>query len=249
MIHPFDETLIEKAARRLSHFPGAGSEMSRRENLRSIVGGMLAGVMAPAAAALAQASPANAASAASAAASDRAAPHEEVLVTYFMGDGRFGADLQHLGYITLNMTMYDLDGKPIGAQHGVHESLSDLPYMLSTPAKPPTPIKKPPVPVEKAQEWTKGIWTFLDGSAVYAAGPARTHIVPFTDGSLLFTVTTGQTITGGLGRYEKAYGIKQATGSAFIPASIVQSGQFPVPGFSFVAHTVEVFRIFVPKKN
>jgi hypothetical protein len=246
MSDPFDETLIEKATSRLSQFPGFDAGVSRRQSLRSIVCGMLAGVGAPAVAAAAQSARAVPQGSPNA---GRTAVDEELLVCTFTGDGKFGADLPSLRYITLNMTMYDLDGKAIGSQHGVHDSLSDLPYMLSTPANPAPMFDEPPVAVQAAQEWTKGIWTFADESAVYAVGPARTHIVPFWDGSLLFTVTTGQTITGGLGRYKNAYGVKQATGSAFIPASIVQSGQFPAPGFQFVAHTIEVFRIFVPKNS
>ena len=244
MSHPFDENLIEKAASRLSQIPGFVSGVSRRDSLKTMIAGMVAGTMA--APLSAQDAPPTADAAGRA---GRTSAHEELLITYFMGDGRFGADPAHLGYITLNMTMYDLDGKPIGAQHGVHESQSDLAYMFTTPPDPAPPFYDRPVPEQVAQEWTKGIWTFADGSAVYAAGPARTHIVPFTDGSILFTVTTGQTIIGGEGKYENAYGIKHATGSAFIPASLAQSGGFPAPGFSFVAHTVEVFRIFVPKKN
>jgi hypothetical protein len=233
---PFDETLIEKATSRLSQFPGFGTDVSRRESLRTIISGMLAGALAPAAA--------NESSE-----GGRVGPHEEVLVVYFEGEGTFGADLEHLRYITLNMIMYDLDGNEIGTQHGVHESFSDLNYMLTNPPDPAPPLDAPPVPVQAAQEWTKGIWTFADGSAVYAVGPARTHIVLLADGSLLFNVTTGQTITGGLGRYKDAYGVKQATGSGFVPSSIVQAGQFPAPGYKFIAHTIEVFRIFVPEKQ
>jgi hypothetical protein len=243
MSHPFDETLVEKAISRISQFPGFDTGVSRRDSLRTIICGMLGGAAAPA---VAQNVPAFAGGAADAA---RASLNEEVIVCYFTGEGTFGADPAHLGFITLNMTMYDLDGKAIGTQHGVHESLSDLPYMLTTPPTPAPMFDEPPVPAQVAQEWTKGIWTFADGSAVYAVGPARTHIVPFLDGSLLFYVTTGQTITGGIGRYQNAYGVKQATGSAFIPASTVQSGQFPAPGFKFEAHTIEVFRIFVPKNS
>jgi hypothetical protein len=246
MSHLFDETLIEKATSRLSQFPGFGAGVSRRDSLRTIICGMLAGVGAPAVAAPAQRAPGVAGAGPDI---GRVAADEELLVCTFTGDGRFGASVENLRYITLNMTMYDLEGKAIGAQHGVHDSLSDLPYMLSTPPTPAPMFDEPPVPVVAAQEWTKGIWSFTDGSAVYAVGPARTHIIPFWDGSLLFTVTTGQTITGGIGRYKNAYGVKQATGSAFIPASIVQSGQFPVPNFQFVAHTIEVFRIFVPKTS
>jgi hypothetical protein len=240
MSYPFDETLIEKATSRLSQFPGFDNGVSRRDSLRTIICGMLAGAVAPAAAQ-------NVPAVAGGLTDDvRVAPNEELLVCYFTGDGLFSADLR---YITLNMTMYDLDGKTIGTQHGVHDSLSDFNYIFTTPPTPAPMFDEPPVPVQVAQEWTKGIWTFADGSAVYAVGPARTHIVPFADGSAMFNVTTGQTITGGIGRYKDAYGVKQATGSAFIPASIVQSGQFPAPNFRFVAHTIEVFRIFVPKNS
>ena len=50
MSYPFDETLIEKATSRLSQFPGFDTGVSRRESLRTIICGMLAGAVAPAAA-------------------------------------------------------------------------------------------------------------------------------------------------------------------------------------------------------
>ena len=164
-----------------------------------------------------------------------------MLVCYFAGRGKFSDDMR---FITLNMTMYNLDGEPIGTQHGVHESMNQ--DLFSIPPTPAPPFDAPPVPHEPTLEWTKGIWTFADGSAVYAVGPARSHIVPFPDGSVMFMVTTGQTITGGVGRYANAFGVKQATGSAFVPVWLIQAGLFPSPGLEFEAHTIEVFRLVVP---
>ncbi len=127
-----------------------------------------------------------------------------------------------------------------------HQSLSSPYELFSFNVTPQKPFNAPPVPIQPLTEWTKGLWAFNDGSAVYAAGPAHSRIVPLSDGSWLFTVTTAQIITSGIGKYANAYGVKQATGSAFVPASLVASGHFPLPGLMFQAHTIEVFRIFVP---
>jgi len=224
-----NDHVIEKAAERLAEFPGSPTDLSRRENLRLLVRGLVAGLVAPSLVPVASA---------------KSGMREEVIVVYFVGRGKFSDDMR---LINLNMTMFDLDGNAIGQQHGVHESTSSLGDLFFIPPTPSGPFDQPPVPVAPVLEWTKGIWTFADGSSVYAVGPARSHIVPFNDGSLLFTVTTGQTITSGTGRFANAFGIKQATGSAFIPREAV--GSFPHPGLEFDAHTIEAFRIFVPKSE
>ena len=221
-----DDNLIEKAAARLAEVSGLRTDVSRRENLRLLVRGVVAGILTPSLAQVANAS---------------SGPREEVIVVYFAGRGKFSNDMR---LINLNMTMFDLDGNAIGEQHGIHQSTSSLADLFFIPPTPSGRFDQPPVPTAPVLEWTKGIWTFSDGSSVYAVGPARSHMVPFNDGSLLFTVTTGQTITSGTGRFANAFGIKQATGSAFIPAAAV--GYFPQPGLEFDAHTIEAFRIFVP---
>jgi hypothetical protein len=237
-----DESLIEKAADRLGQFPGLSACYSRRDSLRMMAQGLIAGVMAPSAATLIGATSARAAEQDGPSHGGREGPHEELLVCYYSGLGTIGDDLR---YITLNMTAYDLDGNAIGAQHGVQETTSPA-ALFNTPPAPPPPFDAPPVPLLPVSDWTKGIWSFADGSAVYAAGPAIAHVVQMNDGSWMFMVTTGQTIVGGLGRYANAYGVKQATGTAFVPSELVQSGQFPAPGVQFFAKTIEAFRIFVP---
>ncbi|MES1241637.1 MAG: hypothetical protein ABUT39_08455 [Acidobacteriota bacterium] len=170
---------------------------------------------------------------------------EEVILVYCVGEGTFSDDTsEERSYINLMMDMYDFHGKWIGFQQGVHLSLTPTPVLFRTPPPPPPPFNQPSlVPTQDVLEWTKGLWTFADGSAVYAVGPAQSHLIPFKDGSFLFMVTTGQTLAGGTGRYEGCIGIKSATGTAFVPPGLLQSGQFPRPGLKFQARTIETFRI------
>lgn len=173
---------------------------------------------------------------------------EELLVVYCVGQGKFSSppDLSpDTAYINLLMDVYDLNGNWIGTQEGVHLSHSTAEDLLAVPPPTQGPFDQPdsPVPQPPAIEWTKGKWTFADGSSVLAVGPARSRLVPFKDGSFLFMVTTGQTLTSGTGRYEGCGGTKQATGTTLVPAGLIQSGKFPAPGMTFEAKTIEVFRL------
>ncbi len=165
---------------------------------------------------------------------------EEVILAYCSGTGTFSQDTK---FINLQLNMFDLHGRWIGFQQGVHQSESTPADLLFVPPMPTGPMDQPqgPVPHLPIKEWTKGLWTFADGSQIYAAGVAMSHLVPFTDGSYLFMVTTNQTITGGSGRYHGVYGTKQATGTAFVPAAAMAN--FPSPGLAFSAHTIETFRL------
>jgi hypothetical protein len=170
---------------------------------------------------------------------------EEVILVYCVGQGTFSEDSgpDH-AQINLMMDMYDFHGNWVGFQQGVHVSDSTPADLLTTPPPPPAPFNQPsPVPRQTVKEWTKGIWTFADGSSVYAVGPAQSHLVPFKDGSFLFMVTTSQVLAGGTGRYEGCVGIKNATGTTHVPAGLLQSGKFPTPGLQFTARTIETFRI------
>jgi len=148
------------------------------------------------------------------------------------------------------MDMYDLKGNWVGYQLGVHESTSSLEDLLHVPDPPTGPMNQPvgPVPHPPIKEWTKGLWTFADGSEIYAVGQAQSHLVPLSNGDALFMVATGQLIPDGSGRYDGAHGTKQATGTTLVPAALIQAGKFPSPGLQFDARTVETFRI-VKKKD
>jgi hypothetical protein len=183
---------------------------------------------------------------------------EEVHVFYYVGRGKFSSPPNFTWepkqnkfefYINLQMDGYDLNGNWVGYQLGVHHSLSTPGEFVTTPPPPEGTFTDPasPVPTHHLNEYTKGVWTFADGSEIYAVGPAQSHLVPFKDGSFLFMVTTGQTITKGTGRYEGCAGIKEATGTTYIPPGLIQSGNFPTAGLEFQAKTIETFRIV--KKN
>jgi hypothetical protein len=183
---------------------------------------------------------------------------EEVHVFYYVGRGKFSSPPNFTWdpkqnkfefYINLQMDGYDLNGNWVGYQLGVHHSLSTIQEFLTVPPPPHGSFDDPasPVPPRHLNEYTKGVWTFADGSEIYAVGPAQSHLVPFSDGSFLFMVTTGQTITEGTGRYAGCAGIKEATGTTYIPPGLIQSGNFPTPGLEFQAKTIETFRIV--KKN
>ena len=173
---------------------------------------------------------------------------EELLVVYCVGQGKFSSPPNlspDTAYINLLMDVYDLNGNWIGTQEGVHLSHSTADDLLAVPPPTQGPFDQPdsPVPQPPAKEWTKGKWTFADGSSVLAVGPARSRLVPFKDESFLFMVATGQTLTSGTGRYEGCGGTKQATGTTLVPAGLIQAGKFPAPGMTFEAKTIEVFRL------
>jgi hypothetical protein len=165
---------------------------------------------------------------------------EEVIIAYCSGKGKFSQDMR---FINLQLNMYDLQGRWIGYQQGVHQSESTPADLLNVPPMPEGPMDQPqgPVPHLPIKEWTKGVWTFADGGRIYAAGVAMSHLVPLNDGSFLFMVTTNQTITGGTKRYKGAHGTKQATGTALIKRE--DAAHFPSPGGVFDAHTIETFRL------
>jgi hypothetical protein len=165
---------------------------------------------------------------------------EEVLLYYCVGKGKFSPDVK---FINLQMEMYDIHGRWVGWQFGMHESERPFEQLLTVPESPPEPIDTPPIPRQEVLEWTKGQWIFADGSAIYAAGPARSQLIPLNNGDFHFKVTTGQIITNGTGVYEGCAGIKEATGTTLVPASIISSGNFPRPGLEFDARTFETFRI------
>jgi hypothetical protein len=167
-------------------------------------------------------------------------PQEDVLVRYTRGRGKFSDDKK---FISLSMTMYRPDGSTDGFHDGVWQAtFSDPRELLARPAQPTGAFNVPQGPLEAFQPraQTKGIWSFGDGSAIYAIGDAASHLVPLEDGSFLFMVATAQIITGGTGRYEGAYGLKTSLGSTHIAAGVNLFGPDPV---QFEATTIDTFRV------
>jgi hypothetical protein len=170
----------------------------------------------------------------------RAAPGEEVLTRYTRGSGRFSRDKR---FITLRMDMFRPDGQPDGYHEGVWEALfADPRELLSRPDRPVGPMNQPVGPVQHMQPRaeTEAIWAFGDGSAIYAVGSAMSVLIPLEDGSALFMVACAQTITGGTGRYEGAYGLKTSLGSTFVPPGV---NFFGTQDVQFEATTIDTFRV------
>ena len=169
-----------------------------------------------------------------------AAPHEEVLMRYCNGRGRFSQDKR---FINLKMDMFGPYGEPDGYMEGVWQALfTDPQQLFNVPPQPQRPFDVPvgPIPVLQPAANTKGTWTFGDGSSITAVGPAMTTLTQLDDGSYLFMVATMQWITNGTGRWAGSAGLKSSLGSTHIPAGVNLFGQ---GFFDFVATTIDTFRV------
>lgn len=177
----------------------------------------------------------------------RGAFAEEVFSVYNVGTGTVDAAGT---LINLNVNMFDLEGRWVGIQTGTQADYGPpatvVPLGLAVPPPPPLPIDQPPVPKHQRTSYTQGVWTFNDGSAIFARGPSWTHLVPLRNGAFMFMVTTAHVITQGTGRFAGVQGIKQGTGSTYVEPGLVQEGKFPAPGYQFTAKVIDTFR-FVRK--
>ena len=168
----------------------------------------------------------------------KADSREVVLTRYTKGTGKFSADKR---FIALTMTMYEIDDTEDGYHEGVWEAQFKTPEeLLVRPQNPLGSWNEPLGPVEAAPivAQTKGIWSFGDGSAITAVGPAISHLVPLNDGTFLFLVSCAQTITNGTGRFEGAGGLKTSLGSTHVRENLFAPGDV-----SFEAQTIDTFRI------
>jgi hypothetical protein len=167
-------------------------------------------------------------------------PGEEVIMRYTHGTGRFSQDKK---FITLSMQQFTFDGQPDGYHEGVWEAqFQDPRELLARPPLPTGPMHEPHGPVEPVAvvAYTKGIWVFGDGSSITAVGPALSHLIPLDDGSFLFMVCCGQTITNGTGQYVSAQGLKTSLGSTHIARGVNLFGPDDV---RFTATTIDTFRV------
>jgi hypothetical protein len=166
-------------------------------------------------------------------------PREEVIIRYTSGTGHFSPDKK---FISLKMVMRKITGEIDGWHEGVWEaSFTDPLELTVNPAPPSGPLNKPagPVPQLKPLAYTKGIWAFGDDSAIYAVGPALSHLSLLDDGSNIFFVSTAQLITGGDGKYQGARGVKTSLGTTWNDRNL-----FAATGdVTFHAATIDTFRV------
>jgi hypothetical protein len=177
--------------------------------------------------------------------SDRA--HERVLIRYTKGLGRFSRDKK---YITLDMKMYKLDGSQAGYHQGVwHALFKDVRELLNVPCPPKDPLDQPVGPVDAIDPLaqTKAIWDFGRCNAVYAVGPALSHLVSLGGQGANFSVACSQIVTNGTGWFQGVHGLKQSLGATKVPPgaeTVLFDPTKDVPPFE--ATTIDTFRIVWP---
>jgi hypothetical protein len=85
--------------------------------------------------------------------------------------------------------------------------------------------------------YSKGMWTFGDGSTISAVGPAILHAIQYINTASQLWVSADQLITGGTGRYAGVQGVKIVGGSSW-----VKGNPFAETG-PIMIRILEVFRI------
>jgi len=166
-------------------------------------------------------------------------PREELIYRYSVGTGKFVAQ-DGKNYIEITTKLYKLNGDLDGHYEGVDEPVVDLRELLKRPSPPRPPFDEPSGPVDHVPvlSYSKGIWTFADGSSIYAIGPANLHTVQYVDGAHNLWVTANQLIVGGSGRYHGCQGTKIVAGSSWVPKGVPLDATNP-----FSVKTIEGFRV------
>jgi hypothetical protein len=143
-------------------------------------------------------------------------------------------------YIEIKTVLHKLNGDPDGSYEGVDEPVVDVMEAFKRPSPPAPPFDQPTGPVDHVSvlSFSKGIWTFGDGSSIYAMGPANLHAIEYVDGAHNLWVTANQLIVGGSGRYQDCQGTKIVAGSSWVPKGIPFTATAP-----FSVKTIEGFRV------
>src|SRR5262249_29889374 len=136
--------------------------------------------------------------------------------------------------------MFLLNGREDGHWEGGHELLVPLSAVWETPPPPLPPfnIPVPEVPEPSPQAYTKGIWTFGDGSSLTAIGQAIMHAAKFQTADTNLWISANQLISNGSGKFAGAQGLKIAGISILVP-----SGTSLEAAETAVVTTIEVFRV------
>ncbi len=174
--------------------------------------------------------------------------HERVIIRYTKGTGQLSPDRR---YIALDMKQFKVDGSRNGWHQGVWKALFRTVADLETVPSPPVdPMDQPVGPVDDIAPLaqTKAIWNFGGCDAVYAVGPALSHLVILRNQWANFSVACSQVITNGTGIFEGVHGLKQSLGATRLPPgaqNVMFDPSKPVPPFE--ATTIDTFRVVWPK--
>lgn len=144
---------------------------------------------------------------------------EDLVVCYTTGRGTLSPDRR---YLSVRGQIFKLGGEPDGHWAGEHEIVIPLAEAWQTPPPPPGPFNRPvpPVPEPPAQAYTKGTWTFGDGSSLTAVGQALVHAAKVQTGETDLWIAANQLISYGTGRYAGAQGLMTAAISILIPEGV-----------------------------
>jgi hypothetical protein len=127
-------------------------------------------------------------------------PYEDLLVCYGSGTGRFTQDHTYLNF---EGEIYLLNGERDGAWEGVYEVIVPVARLGESPPPAEPPYNRPVGPVNalSPQGYTKGRWTFADGSAVTAVGAALLHTAELLTGATTLWISAEQIMSDGTGRF------------------------------------------------
>jgi len=173
--------------------------------------------------------------------------HERVVISYTKGTGQLSRDRK---YIALDMKMFKLDNSRHGYHQGVWKALfTKVSDLAEVPCPPVDPLDQPVGPVDDIDPLaeTKAIWDFGRGNAVFAVGPALSHLVVLKNQWANFSVACSQIITNGTGLFEGVHGLKQSLGATRLPPgaeNVMFDPTKEAPPFE--AMTIDTFRIVWP---
>jgi hypothetical protein len=166
---------------------------------------------------------------------------EDLVVIYTIGEGTIIRDQsQQKTYLKARGEIYRTDGTRDGSWEGVHEIVVPLAELWNRPPPPPPPFNRsePPVPEPPAQAYTKGTWTFGDGSSLTAVGQAILHAAELQNEATNLFIAANEIVSSGVGRYDGAHGLKTSAISLFFPPGVPLDGETNV-----TLKSLEVFRV------
>ena len=166
---------------------------------------------------------------------------EDLIAIYTIGEGTLSRNpSNNKTYLKMRGQIYHTDDTPDGSWEGIQEIIVPLSELWQVPPTPPPPFNRPvpPVPEPPAQAYTKGTWTFDDGSSLTAVGQAILHATRLQNESTNLFVAANEVVSKGSGRYEGAHGLKTSAMSLYLsPGTALEAAT------NVSLKSLEVFRV------
>jgi hypothetical protein len=161
---------------------------------------------------------------------------EDLIIRTSIGRGT----LESRKYLSLRGESFRSAQDRDGSWAGEYEIVVPLASLEQAPAPAVPPFNRPvgPIPHLPPQGFSKGTWTFGDGSSITVVGPALLLTAQTSTLHRLLWVSANQMITGGTNRFAQAQGTKTAAISIQIPDGTTLED---LRSFQFTS--VDVFRV------